>query len=54
MPRVQLALRVSALDATSIHPVGVAPSASDACERGTPMRDDAHSATVPDEAACCR
>ncbi len=41
-------VKADAPEATSIHPVGITPTASGGCECGTPMREDATT-----EAACC-
>jgi catechol 2,3-dioxygenase-like lactoylglutathione lyase family enzyme len=43
-------VKSDAPDATSIHPVGIAPT-DGACECGTPMRED--SGTGADDVACC-
>ena len=40
-------------DATSIHPVGVTPTATGVCECGTPVRDDTTTAAAREETACC-
>lgn len=45
-------VKADAPDATSIHPVGITPSASGGCECGTPMREQAADVAT-DEAACC-
>jgi Glyoxalase/Bleomycin resistance protein/Dioxygenase superfamily len=42
-------VKADAPDATSIHPVGITPTASGGCECGTPMREQG----ADDEAACC-
>ena len=45
-------VKADAPDATSIHPVGISPTAG-ACECGTPMRDASAVREGAGEAACC-
>jgi catechol 2,3-dioxygenase-like lactoylglutathione lyase family enzyme len=45
-------VKADAPDATSIHPVGISPTAG-ACECGTPMREASAVREGAEEAACC-
>jgi catechol 2,3-dioxygenase-like lactoylglutathione lyase family enzyme len=45
-------VKADAPDATSIHPVGVSPTAAGSCRCGTPMREEQAEAGGT-EAACC-